>query len=110
MTNLIGKPAQGIENLLAPHVDRPFRARQVAHWILQEFDRYYVESRGIPARAKSAFERRDSGASLELSRRRLSIYSESIHALGPRVVAAFPALARMRPRARAARGGSKKGF
>jgi isocitrate dehydrogenase kinase/phosphatase len=68
-----------------------------AHWILREFDRYYVESRCIPELAKEAFERRDPGHSLTLSKRRLSIYSESVHALGPRVAAAFPVLARSEP-------------
>ena len=64
-----------------------------ADWILRDFDRYYVESRDIPALAKSSFERRDPGESIELSRRRLSIYSESIRALGQSIVEAFPVLA-----------------
>ena len=71
-------------------------ARKVAltaGWILQEFDAYYIESRGIPELAQQAFEARDHGTSLTLSRRRLSIYSESIHGLGPRLVAALPFLA-----------------
>jgi isocitrate dehydrogenase kinase/phosphatase len=60
--------------------------------LLQAFDDYYFESRGIPDLAKSAFERRDPGESLAISKRRLSIYSESIHALGPSIVGAFPQL------------------
>jgi isocitrate dehydrogenase kinase/phosphatase len=71
-------------------------ARKVAlaaGWILQEFDAYYIESRGIPEQAQAAFEARDHGTSLALSRRRLSIYSESIHALAPALVAALPYLA-----------------
>ncbi len=63
-----------------------------AHWLLQAFDDYYYESRGIPDLAKSAFERRDPGESLAISKRRLSIYSESIHALGSSIVGAFPQL------------------
>ncbi|MCH7691952.1 MAG: bifunctional isocitrate dehydrogenase kinase/phosphatase [Proteobacteria bacterium] len=63
-----------------------------AHWLLQAFDDYYIESRGIPDLAKSAFERRDPGESLALSKRRLSIYSESIHTLGLSIVGAFPQL------------------
>ena len=65
----------------------------LARWVLQEFDDYYNESRRIPDLAKRAFENRDPGESLSLSRRRLSIYSESIHALGPRIVARHPHLA-----------------
>ena len=68
-------------------------AASLARWVLQEFDDYYNESRGIPALAKRAFENRDAGESLALSRRRLSIYSESIHALGPRIAARHPNLA-----------------
>ncbi len=64
-----------------------------ARCVLQEFDLYYVESRGIPERAKRAFEARDPGESLLLSRRRLSIYSESIHELAAGLKRAFPSLA-----------------
>lgn len=64
-----------------------------ARCILQEFDLYYVESRGIPERAKQAFEARDPGQSLLLSRRRLSIYSESIRLLATQLRRVFPLLA-----------------
>ena len=60
-------------------------AEPVAAWILRAFGAYYEESRGIPDRAKQAFENRDHRESLRLSRRRLSVYSESIHALAPRI-------------------------
>ncbi len=63
-----------------------------AGWILQEFDAYYIESRGIPELAQQAFEARDHSTSLTLSRRRLSIYSESIHSLGPRLLTSLPFL------------------
>jgi isocitrate dehydrogenase kinase/phosphatase len=68
-------------------------AEPLAAWILREFDAYYEESRGIPDRAKEAFESRDHRESLRLSRRRLSIYSESIHALAPRIIERHPRLA-----------------
>ena len=64
-----------------------------ARCILQEFELYYVESRGIPAQAQAAFEARDPARSIALSRRRLSIYSESIHALAAQLLDAYPALA-----------------
>lgn len=35
MTNLVGKTTERIAALVAPHVDRPFRARQVAHWVVR---------------------------------------------------------------------------
>ena len=57
------------------------RAALAARWILAEFDAYYVESRNIPTLAKAAFERRDPATSLDLSLRRLSVYSVSVHTL-----------------------------
>ncbi|MDH3687988.1 MAG: bifunctional isocitrate dehydrogenase kinase/phosphatase [Gammaproteobacteria bacterium] len=64
-----------------------------ARWVLQEFDAYYFESRHIPALAKKAFENRDPQTSLALSKRRLSIYSESITDLGMQLKEAYPLVA-----------------
>ena len=66
------------------------RADLAAHWILAEFDTYYVESRSIPNLAKSAFERRDPATSLDLSLRRLSVYSTSAHTLARRLRESLP--------------------
>ena len=68
------------------------RAELVARWILAEFDAYYVESRNIPNLAKSAFERRDPATSLDLSLRRLSVYSVSAHALARRLRELLPSI------------------
>ena len=69
------------------------RTNLAARWILAEFDAYYVESRNIPNLAKSAFERRDPATSLDLSLRRLSVYSISVHTLARRLREALPAAA-----------------
>ena len=69
------------------------RVDLAARWILAEFDAYYVESRNIPALAKSAFERRDPATSLDLSLRRLSVYSVSALALARRLRRALPSAA-----------------
>ena len=69
------------------------RADLAARWILAEFDAYYVESRIIPNLAKSAFERRDPATSLDLSLRRLSVYSITVHALARRLRKALPSAA-----------------
>jgi 23S rRNA (adenine2503-C2)-methyltransferase len=53
MTNLIGKPAHRIEELLAPHVDRPYRARQVAHWILERHATGFEQMSNLPADLRS---------------------------------------------------------
>ncbi len=97
-----GRPAAVDSDRPAPDLDQAGLIGQAAteaqktaltaQWILREFNAYYVESRGIPAIAKAAFEDRDPGRSFALSRRRLSIYSESVRTLGLRVVAAFPEL------------------
>ena len=49
MTNLIGRPAEEIESLVAPHTDRPFRSRQVAHWILQRHATSFDDMTNLPA-------------------------------------------------------------
>ena len=69
------------------------RADLAARWILAEFDAYYVESRIIPNLAKSAFERRDPATSLDLSLRRLSVYSITVHALARRLRETLPSAA-----------------
>ena len=69
------------------------RADLAARWILAEFDAYYVESRNIPNLAKAAFERLDPASSLDLSLRRLSVYSVSVHALARRLRDALPSAA-----------------
>ncbi len=65
-----------------------------ARFVLHEFDAYYAESRAIPALAKSAFEERDPQRSIALSRRRLSIYGESVHGLADRLKRVYPLLSR----------------
>ncbi len=56
MTNLIGKTAEQIDTLLAPHVDRGFRSRQVAHWILQRHAASFAEMTNLPAELRSRLE------------------------------------------------------
>ncbi len=63
-----------------------------ARFIKQEFDAYYDEFCRIPALAQTAFENRDPQQSLALSKRRLTIYSESITTLGQHLVRIFPLL------------------
>ncbi len=68
----------------------PEKVELSARWLMQAFDAYYSESRQIPAAAKTAFEQREPRKSLALSKRRLSIYSESICALADRLAEVFP--------------------
>ena len=84
----------------ANHIDHIASARTedervelTARWILKQFDDYYTESRNIPWLAKQAFERRDPPTSIWLSKRRLSMYSECINTMGPRLKAAYPQIA-----------------
>ena len=80
-------------NRIAAATSLEERAELAARWILAEFDAYYVESRNIPNLAKAAFERRDPATSLDLSLRRLSVYSISVHALARRLREALPSAA-----------------
>jgi len=64
-----------------------------AEWLLRVFTAYYTESRGIPGRAKQAFELRDHGTSLELSKRRLALYSIGIETLATQLRRVFPEVA-----------------
>ena len=61
-----------------------------AQWILHEFDQYYSEFRAIPAVAKLAFEQRNPGLSVAISRKRLSMYSRSMRNLGMKLQNANP--------------------
>jgi 23S rRNA (adenine2503-C2)-methyltransferase len=48
MTNLIGVTADRIHELLTPHIDHPYRSRQVAHWILQRHAMSFDEMTSLP--------------------------------------------------------------
>lgn len=79
---------------LIVHADTTTQKIQLtATWISEQFDTYYAESRDIPYRAKEAFEKEDPRRSLALSKRRLSMYSESIAELASALQKVFPSLA-----------------
>ena len=61
--------------------------------ILAMFDDFYSLLCEYPYRAKRAFEMRDPHASMRISKERLGLYSQYIAEHGPRMLAAFPALA-----------------
>lgn len=69
------------------------KIERTARWILEQFDAYYVESRNIPWLAKEAFERRDPPTSIWLSKRRLSMYSDCINTMGPKLKSVYPQVA-----------------
>jgi isocitrate dehydrogenase kinase/phosphatase len=61
--------------------------------ILAIFDDFYAQLCGYPYLAKRAFENMDPHASIQISKERLGLYSRYIAEHGPRIRAAFPALA-----------------
>ncbi len=69
------------------------RIAATARLILAIFDDFYAQLCEYPFRAKLAFETMDTHASIEISHQRLGLYSRYISEHGPRIVAAFPALA-----------------
>jgi isocitrate dehydrogenase kinase/phosphatase len=69
------------------------RIPAAAQLLLAIFDDFYSLLCEYPYRAKCAFETRDPHASIRISKERLELYSRYIAEHGPRMRAAFPALA-----------------
>jgi len=69
------------------------RISATAELILAIHDEFYQLLCEYPYRAKCAFETMDTHASIRISKERLELYSRYITEHGPRVRAAFPALA-----------------
>ncbi|MBX2881418.1 MAG: bifunctional isocitrate dehydrogenase kinase/phosphatase [Granulosicoccus sp.] len=76
-------------------VDDPpqVRINVCARLILAVFDDFYEELCEYPFRAQRAFENMDPQASLQISRDRLSLYSDYIVVHGPRIREVYPELA-----------------
>jgi len=73
--------------------DHELRIAIAAELILCVFDEFYCQLCEYPYRAKRAFETMDPQASNRISSERLGLYSRFITEHGPRILAAFPALA-----------------
>ena len=73
--------------------DEASRIAAAANLVLAIFDDFYSLLCEYPYRAKCAFELMDPHASIRISKERLGLYSRYISEHGPRVRAAFPALA-----------------
>jgi isocitrate dehydrogenase kinase/phosphatase len=73
--------------------DHELRIAITAEVILCVFDEFYCQLCEYPYRAKRAFETMDPQASNRISTERLGLYSRFIVEHGPRILAAFPALA-----------------
>jgi isocitrate dehydrogenase kinase/phosphatase len=69
------------------------RIEAAARLLLIIFDEFYGLLCEYPYRAKCAFETMDPHLSIRISKERLGLYSSYIAEHGPRVLAAFPALA-----------------
>ena len=78
---------------LARCTDDRGRIAAAAELILAIFDDFYSLLCEYPYRAKCAFETMDPHASIRISKERLGLYSRYIEEHGPRLRAAFPALA-----------------
>ena len=66
----------------------------LAQWALCEFDLFYSRFQEITESAKTAFETRDYQASLIISKKRLSLYSDSMYKLGENLSDAFSPISR----------------
>ena len=66
----------------------------LAQWTLCEFDLFYSRFQVITESAKTAFETRDYQASLIISKKRLSLYSDSMYKFGENLSDAFSPISR----------------
>jgi isocitrate dehydrogenase kinase/phosphatase len=73
--------------------DTAVRITLTAQLILVIYDDFYRQLCEYPHRAQRAFETMDPHASIRISRERLGLYSRYIAEHGPKILAAFPALA-----------------
>ena len=55
---LVGRTAAEIATLVAPHVDRPFRARQIAGWIVERNAADFTEMTDLPLALRAALAER----------------------------------------------------
>jgi len=56
--NLVGRTSAEIAELVAPHVDRPFRGRQVARWIVERNASSFLEMTDLSKQLRAELERR----------------------------------------------------
>jgi isocitrate dehydrogenase kinase/phosphatase len=73
--------------------DSDARIALAAQLILAIYDEFYRHFCAYPHRAQRAFETMDPHASIRISQERLGLYSRYIAEHGPKILAAFPALA-----------------
>jgi isocitrate dehydrogenase kinase/phosphatase len=78
---------------LAACVDHDSRISATAALTLAIYNDFYSQLCEYPHRAQRAFETMDPHASIRISQERLELYSRYIAEHGPRILAAFPALA-----------------
>jgi isocitrate dehydrogenase kinase/phosphatase len=78
---------------LAACPDHDSRIGATAALILTIYNDFYSQLCEYPHRAQRAFETMDPHASIRISQERLGLYSRYIAEHGPRILAAFPALA-----------------
>jgi isocitrate dehydrogenase kinase/phosphatase len=80
-------------SLLTACTDPAERVGKTARLMLTIYDDFYRQLCEYPHRAQRAFETMDPHASIRISQERLGLYSRYIAEHGPRIHAAFPALA-----------------
>ncbi len=56
--NLVGRPLRQIRELLAGHVDRPYRAQQIGHWIVHRDASGFDEMTNLPLDMRTELHRR----------------------------------------------------
>lgn len=59
-TNLVGRRSREIAELIAPHVDRDFRGRQVAQWVIDRNVSNFSDMSNVPVALRQSLEQRFS--------------------------------------------------
>ena len=70
------------------------KANITARWLLETFSKYYDNSILIPKKAQIAFEKRHWQAAFNLSKRRLSMYSETVRQVSTNLFLILPDVAK----------------
>ena len=86
MTQRVKKTVKKSMQGISESKQREFMARLV----LNEFDEFYSRFKEITESAKDAFENCDFQESLQISQKRLTLYSVSMYRLGEEITKSFP--------------------
>ena len=90
---------QGVKKSIKKRFQGSSESKQkefITKLVLNEFDVFYNRYKEITESAKDAFEKCDFQESLQISQKRLSLYSVSMYRLSDKITKSFPDVLRIR--------------